>query len=353
MTFDGTNHYDTGVSLFDEDKDFVLAIDYEFISGCESGGVLAQCYQDNGKNGFKMAYDSNIKLTWGTSTNTLTSINDREMLIIRHIKGDRNLYVYNSNLDYNDMSVFELAGTKDTITTSTLTFGAAQPEKDYYENNAIGNIYWAKIWYTDLGDEVCRKLALWTREKLTLEACGFRRYYLSEDGSKRCSFSLLASHLLSRPKAYSNVSSTAGGWDASTLRTYLNDRFYRAIPDSIRGLLKQVDINASAGNDSTEILTSPCYVAIPSAYELDKNMNSSPYYSEGIAISYMTSNAARIRTYDGGDAYSYWTRSANYSATQHYTKYQITVAPTGVVGGSQGGFKYPTEEHGVLVLLSM
>jgi hypothetical protein len=247
----------------------------------------------------------------------------------------------------------ELTRIKDMPVNNTLVFGASHPDADGYENYAIGNIYWSKLWYADLGDEMCRKLATWTRENLTLEACGFKKYYLSEDKSRRCSFSLLASHLLSRPKAYSGASSTAGGWDASTLRSYLNGRFYHAIPDSIRGLLKQVDIKASAGNDSTEILTSPCYVAIPSAYELDKNMNSSPYDSEGTAISYMTSNAARIRTYDGGDAYSYWTRSANYSATQHYTKYQITVAPTGVVGGSQGGFKYPTEEHGVLVLLSM
>ena len=41
--FNGSNYIDTGIQLFDKDKDFVLAIDYEFLSGNKSNAVLEWC----------------------------------------------------------------------------------------------------------------------------------------------------------------------------------------------------------------------------------------------------------------------------------------------------------------------
>ena len=357
MTFDGTNYYDTGVTLFDEDRDFVLAIDYEFLTGCNSDGVLAQCFQNNGDIGFKLYYRSNVQLNWGSSSTDnvssinkkLTSINNREMLIIRHIKGERGIHVYSSNLNYNEIAFFNLTINKDTIANSTIVFGAEQPEKNNYENKAVGNIYWSKIWYADLGDAACRKLASWTRESLTLEACGFRRYYLSEDGSKRCSFSLLASHLLSKTGKYNDTDTSVGGWAASDLNKYLNSRLYQAIPDNIRGLIKKVDIKSSIGNDSTDISTSQCYVAIPSIYELVSSMNSNPYTSEGTWISFLTDNPSRIRTYAGGGAGEYWTRSPHYNEANHYPRYIYSITNT----GAHNGFNNANKTYGILVLLSI
>ena len=344
--FTGSNYLDTGIALFDEDKDFVLAIDYEFLDGNSINSVLAQCFQSNGSNGFKLWYNSGVRFTWGTSYKNIASANKREMVIIRHQKGNNDLTIYNSNLDSDIISVEELTRTKTTTGTNTLVFGCARADDGIYENFAIGNINWCKVWYKDLGDAVCQNLAMWTHEKITLEACGFRKYYLSDNSSKRCSFSLLASHLLDRNKKWNNIDSgnTSGGFGSSTLNTSLNNRLYNAIPNQIRSLIKQVKVPYSLGNKSTEVETSDCYITIPSCIEVDSTMTNEPYINEGSAISYMTDNDSRKRAYNNGKVGSYWLRSPNAS----YANYVYQVNDSGKLYG----FSTPSYDAGVLIEIS-
>ncbi len=340
--FDGTNYKDTGIQLFDEDKDFVLAIDYEFLSGNASNDVLVQCFQSNGTNGFKLWYSgasdfTGAKFTWGTSSDNVVAINKREIIVIRHKKGDNNLTIYKSNMDGNSILNAELTRNKSTIGTGTLVFGSARADDGIYENHAIGNIYWAKVWFADLGDSVCQDLAMWTHESITLEACGFRKYYLSDNTSKRCSFSLLASHLLGRTKKWNPTSTNTGGWASSTLNTSLNTRLYNAMPIQIKQLLKRVIVKSNDGldNDSAphyqEVTDSNCYITVPALIEVDSSKTTEPYNSEGIAISYMSNNTARKRAFDGGDYYAYWTRSPNVA----YPNYVWSVDANGAVQGIQ------------------
>jgi len=325
-SFDGTNYIDTGIQLFDVDKDFVLAMDYEFLSGNTANAVLAQCFQANGTNGFKLWYSNGARLTWGTSYDNVVEVNKREILVVRHKKGDNNLYIYKSNLDGDEVLTVELTRTKTTIGTSTLVFGCAKADDGYYENHAIGNINWAKVWYADLGDDVCKDLAIWTHEFITLEACGFRKYYLSDNTSKRCSFSLLASHLLGRTKMWNATNINDGGWAASTLNKSLNTRLYNAMPTQIRALMKQVIVYSNDGLENTavtpttyykEVTPSNCYITIPALIEVDPTQTSEPYNSEGISISYLSTNESRKRTFDNGDYNAYWLRSPN-AAYAHY-----------------------------------
>jgi hypothetical protein len=314
--FNGSNYVDTGVQLFEEDKDFVLAIDYEFLSGNRANAVLAQCFQANGTNGFKLWYSNandftGAKLTWGTTSDNVVAVNKREIIVIRHKKGDKNLTIYKSNLDGNSVVSTELTRTKSTIGNGTLVFGSARADDGIYENHAIGNVHWAKVWYADLGDDVCKDLAMWTHEAITLEACGFRKYYLSDNASKRCSFSLLASHLLGRTKRWNASNSNAGGWASSELNRSLNTRLYNAMPTQIRELLKKVIIYSSVGQMSTELSYSNCYITIPALIEVDPTQTSEPYNSEGTSVSFMTTNTSRKRAFDGGDYNAYWTRSPN------------------------------------------
>ena len=323
--FTGSNYVDTGIQLFDEDKDFVLAIDYEFLSGNVSNAVLAQCFQSNGSNGFKLWYSSasgsnGVNLTWGTTSNNVVGINKREIIVIRHRKGNNNLTIYKSNLDGDEVSTVDLARTKSTIGNSTLVFGCAKADDGYYENHAIGNINWAKVWFADLGDDVCKDLAMWTHESITLEACGFRKYYLTENTSKRCSFSLLASHLLGRTKRWNATNTNDGGWAESELNKSLNTRLYSAMPTQIKLLMKQVIVYSNDGitNTSvtpnqyyTEVTPSNCYITIPAIIEVDSSQTSEPYNSEGTSISYMNTNDSRKRAFDGDDYAEYWLRSPN------------------------------------------
>ena len=345
MVFDGSNHYDSGIQLFDEDKDFTLAIDYEFASGNTLNKVLAQCFQANGSNGFKLSMGTSMaKVTWGTSSSDLVLQGKREMLIIRHKKGDNNLIVYNSNLDAEEIITIQLDRNVETIGSGTLVFGAARADDGIYENNAKGTIFWSKVWYKDLGEEVCKDLAMWVHEKVEFEACGFRRYYLSENASKRCSFSLLASHLLDRNKAWNTTSANSGGWAQSALNASLNSRLYKAIPTQIRSLIKQCRIPASIGDKSMEVVTSDCYITIPSVIEVDPTMTMDPYVNEGEAISFMTTNNERIRKYSDGTIGSYWTRSANSS----YTNYVYRVDEEGKLYGYSTAYN----EYGILIEIS-
>ncbi len=314
--FNGSKYIDTGIQLFDEDKDFVLAIDYEFLSGNTSNAVLAQCFQANGTNGFKLWYSAandftGAKLTWGTASDNVVAVGKREVIVIRHKKGDNNLYIYKSNMDGNAILSVELSRTKSTIGSGTLVFGSARADDGIYENYAIGNINWAKVWFADLGDDVCKDLAMWTHESITLEACGFRKYYLSDNTSKRCSFSLLASHLLGRTKRWNASNVNIGGWANSELNTALNTRLYNAMPTQIRELLKKVIVYSSVGQMSSELSSSDCYITIPALIEVDPTQTSEPYNSEGTSISYLSTNDSRKRAFDGGDYNAYWLRTPN------------------------------------------
>ena len=313
--FNGSNYIDTGIQLFNEDKDFVLAIDYEFAEAT-ANAVLAQCYQGNGSVGFKLQYNNGVQLKWGSSASDIASVNKREMVIIRHKKGDTNLTVYSSNLDGAEVTVSSLA-SKGFTSTTTLVFGCEKQTSTIFANYASGNIHWAKIWYKDLGEDICKNLALWTHESIELEACGFNKYYLANNPDNMCSFSLLASHLLDRTKKWNSTATNDGGWAECELNKALNTRLYNAMPTQIKALLKQVIVGSNDGIPSdengfyTEVTYSNCYIAIPALIEIDSSQTSEPYNSEGTAISYFPTNDSRKRAFDGGDYAAYWLRSPN------------------------------------------
>lgn len=342
MSFDGTNYYDTNIQLFDIDKDFVLAIDYRLTSNV-ANSVLAQCYQGSGTIGFKLQYNNGVQLKWGANTTDLTSVNEREMVVIRHRKGDTNLYIYNSNLGKDSVEIVSLA-SKEFTTTSTLVFGCEKQTSTIFTNYATGEIYWAKLWYADLGEEACKQLAIWTHESITLEACGFNRYYLSDNPDGMCNFSMLASHLLERTRTWNDSNTNVGGWAESKLNAYLNSRFYEAIPTQIKLLLKQVRIGSSVGNKSNDITWSDCYVAIPSVKEVDSTRNQEPYNSEGLSISYLTTSDTRKRSMPNGDYEKYWLRSPSTSFANYIWRVETS--------GSTESITNATEVLGILILLS-
>lgn len=344
--FAGKNYVDTGIKLFDTDKDFVLAIDYKFLNGTPEKSVIAQCFQSNGSNGFKLWSNGGIKTSWGTSSTSTGSIGNRDMVVLRHKKGDNNIYVYYSNLNGGEPDIIKLERTKSTIIDSTLVFGCSKADDGAYENYAVGNVYWSKIWYEDLGDAVCKKLAGWTHENIALEVCSFKKYYLSNEPSKRCTFSLLAKHLLDRKRVFNENGSNVGGWTSSDLNSFLNTRFYEALPVKIKLLIKQVTVNSSIGNGSKELSASQCYVSIPAAIELSNSyeVSGEPFVNEGEIISYMTSNDARKRAAVDGDYTPYWTRSQNVS----YTNYIYTVNEQ----GDLYGFNTAGTQNGVLIEIS-
>lgn len=347
--FNGENYIDTNIALFEEDRDFVLAIDYKMSSNTNSLCVLAQCFQFNGSNGFKLWNNNGSKITYGTSSESVGSMNSRDMIVLRHVKGEQGIHIYHSNISINSDTekYIEIDRNKDTIGTSTLVFGCSKADDGAYENFAVGEIHWAKVWFSDIGDSACRNIAIWSHEKFHMEMTGFKNYYLSDNTGKRCSLTFVASHLADKklPLTLSSVSSNTGGWASTKLNSFMNSRMYKAISPEWRQLIKQVKIPSSAGNKSTEITYSDCYLTIPAVIEVDASKTTEPYIYEGAHIPYITTNETRVRSSIGENNYEYFTRSPNVG----YTTYYYTVSSEGDVYG----YTYPYTSEGVLLELSI
>ena len=362
-TFSGTNYLDTGITLFDEDRDFVLALDYTISSNNESAGTFMQCFQSSGSNGFKLGYDGGSpEFIWGSSAAIRPSyVDNREVLVIRHKKGDNNLYVYVSNLDSTEFTLHTI--NKASITQSdaaTLVFGAAKMDSGRIANYCMGDIYWCKIWYQDLGEKTCEQLVGWTHEEITLGVSGFYRYPLYDDRSKETMLSLVASHLLDRKMRYNTTNTNAGGWAESDLNEILNTRFYNAVPVQIKLLLKKMCVLSTIGQTSSTVSESGCYINIPSVYDVDTNEASykNELYSGASTIQSMSTQQSRRREFrygfdnDNVDAYeSYWLRSPNTA----YTSYVWSVNEnyqTDTNKGTTSGFNTANTSHGVLIEIS-
>lgn len=319
--FTGAQHIDTGISLFEEDRDFTIAIDFEMLGGNTTNAVLMQCYQDNGSNGFKLRYSPSYagsQVIWGSSgiSANISKNNVREVLVIRHTKGTNHITLYNSNIhnitsDDVNITTMQLDRGYATEGTGTLVIGSSKSDDGRFENHCIANVYWCKIWFHDLGERACTDLAMWTHEDVTLEVCGFRNYYLADSSNKKSSFTMLAAHALDVDRKWNATNTNVGGWANSSLKALLNKRLYNAFPPKIRQMIQQVRIPANLGSGTSEVITSNDYVTLPALIEVLPTATTWPYVDEGIAIPHMVSNSARLRTHRNGVATSYWTRSAN------------------------------------------
>ena len=270
--FTGNNYVDTNLSLLSEDKSFVLAVDYMFATGNTNGSTLMQCYKSDGSLGFKLWTNNQPQLNWNTSSAVATTFGKRDILVIRHIAGEKELHVYKGNLSEETIDYSTLTSNKSSIANSTLVFGCSKADDGVYENYAKGTVYWAKLWNADLGDETCKNLAAWIHESIDLEMFAFKRFYLGDNSGSRSSMSFISSHSLSNQMTLHSKSSNSGGWANMDLNKFLNGRFYNAIPVQWRQLLKQVKIQSTIGEKSLETSTSNCYVAIPAVIEVEGAM---------------------------------------------------------------------------------
>jgi len=310
------DYLDTGIKLFDEDKSFVLAVDFEFGSTTE-GGVLVSCAI--GDTGFRLQYNGGGKVSFGgTQTPLVSSTLTREMLVIRKRKGDTNLYVYASNKTGSKQFYNRITRTLPTEHNSTLAFGCAWDSNDQYAANlTAGTIHWAKIWMDDLGDEQCKTLAAWPKETLTVQAAGsedyiFRMFTKTGTGNySACCF--LLKNLMNLRRGMNSTNVNQGGWAATAMREWLNTRVLKALPLQWQAILQKVDVKSTIGNlSTTEFATSQDYLWLPCCKEVRFSVSSAGYSNEGNGtFNLFTDNASRIKYLDNGNgaACSWWLRS--------------------------------------------
>ena len=346
--FDGTNYIDTGLKIMEKDRDFTIAIDFEFDSGNSVNSTLAQCFQGDGSNGFRLWYSQEPRFSWNTDSITPSAGTNREIIVFRHEAGSQKLYVYNSNMTGKEVSSTTLNAIRIPEHSSTLVFGCSKADDGAYENFAKGTIHWAKVWYADLGEEQCMDIAAWIHEIIPMEVAKFKGYYLSDVASKRANITFVASNLLGTEKPYNNKSTNAGGWAESSLNTWLNTRLLKAISPLWKALIKPVKVYSSIGNKSNDTSVSNCRFYVPSLYEVDPTATSEPYISETNApIAYFTDDDTRKKANSSipAEYKSYWTRSPNASVAN----WLYTVNES----GATYGFSYPGQNSGILLMFSI
>ena len=276
--------------------------------------LLVSCFEEDGSEGFRLRYNGSPDIQWGDVSQKFGSGQYRDIVVIRHRKGEDKLYVYASNSTSStfDTSTIraEITRTRSTTTDQIITFGAIRFKADGgHDDYGHGHIHWCKIWYEDLGDTNAKQLASWYREPIRMEYYGNALYRLAGGTSQKSNASFICNHLLAARGQKMNTSNTnAGGWDASLMRTYLDTRFRPALPTVWQSMLKKVKISASAGSQSTEILISEDYIYLPCIKAMN-NTSDSIYPSEGDYISWYTSNPLRVkfRGYKIPDGASYYT----------------------------------------------
>lgn len=346
--FDGTNYIDTGLKIMEKDRDFTIAIDFEFDSGNSVNSTLAQCFQGDGSNGFRLWYSQEPRFSWNTDSIAPSAGTNREIIVFRHEAGSQKLYVYNSNMTGKEVSSTTLNAIRIPEHSSTLVFGCSKADDGAYENFAKGTIHWAKVWYADLGEEQCMDIAAWIHEIIPMEVAKFKGYYLSDVASKRANITFVASNLLGTEKPYNNKSTNAGGWAESSLNTWLNTRLLKAISPLWKALIKPVKVYSSIGNKSNDTSVSNCRFYVPSLYEVDPTATSEPYISETNApIAYFTDDDTRKKANSSipAEYKSYWTRSPN--ATVANWLYTVNES------GATYGFSYPGQNSGILLMFSI
>lgn len=360
-TFSGTisDYYDTGISLFDEDRSFVLAVDYEFLSGNNNGATLMQCFNQGTSDGFKLHYNqSQPSITWcNSSAVQCASGYNREMIVIRHKAGEKGAYVYTSNLSGDEVGFidFSESGIRIPSTTSdaTLIFGCNKiiSETIEYGNAAKGKVHWAKVWYDDLGEYMCKELASYIHEEVKTNLCGFRRYYLAGSTVTRPPFSFLASRTLYSKRSMNGTGTgnNTGGWAAMELNSWLNTRFYNGLPLGMKQLIKKVTVYSTAGNLSTELSSSDGYIYIPAVADVNSSANSTLMseieQTNATTITYMGNKADRVRIDHTDTAVDYWTRSPNLTNKSYFQ----FVEADGDVGTVKGMY----ENLGVVIMFSI
>lgn len=298
LILDGTNIVDTGIKLFDEDKSFTLAIDFNYDDYSTQSATLVSCFDTDGYDGFELYYNDGVQIRWSTVNSMVGYQNYRNVVVIRHIKGENSIYVYsfdnsNSTAYSADIAASIIDRSKTTQTQANLVFGGRKLWLDSsVANYAVGKIHYAKIWYADLGSDECMKLVSWPRETHRFELYGTKKYILS-DGSGYCAASFIMNDLLERTKAM-GVPNTSG-WELTLMRTFCNGKLYNGFPNIWRQLIKQVRITTSKGYGSTEIVTTNDYVYIPAYVSVATSCSSDILLLEDTHIPWCTAMSIRIK----------------------------------------------------------
>ena len=305
LYLNGNTFRDTGIQLFSENAPtFTLAIDYEF-ADTTTESTLVACFNGSGFEGFRICARSDTPtLIWGDKSNTVGNYGTkRGIVVLMHMKGSKNLYVVSNNMGSNSygLSEFEveLTRTQETNTTSTLVFGGASSSNGVIAYPGRGTIYWCKIWYANLGKNVIKQLANWSRETWRMKYAGANRYYPTENTGFPVSATFIAESPLSNQFSFTTTSgANSAGWDETESFKFVNTRCFDALPYEWQQIVKQVNlpITKFATTYTPTTTNVPAKIYLPAVIDINASMADSTfqYSHEGTTIPWFTENVDRL-----------------------------------------------------------
>lgn len=366
------------IKLFDEDKDFTIAIDFtpgyndtgtvcNYLSCGSSGSQKVGLFITQAQNSSaKIEYTQNSGIDVNPSSHIPTKAQlYREICVIRHKKGDNNLYIYRNNR--YSMDPISVITRLDASNVTSTIYGQNHPlilggrVASAVNNNITniptnGTIHYAKLWFEDLGEEECKKCCSWIYTKLNFDFCGKNRYYTTNNLETNASF--ICQDLLDElyPMFTSQLSHEAlmerinddssdiinkpltGGWGITDLKQWMNEKLLVGFSLHWQQIMQESIVNSMRGGTSEDgilagsaanapalrqsIRESKNYLYLPSLAEVNSSLNkvitgddskTTPEFRNELTIelnsssypqfggSDTTSNSNRIK-YVGGDS---------------------------------------------------
>lgn len=136
------------------------------------------------------------------------------------------------------------------------------------------------------------------------------------DGSGKAGITFSLGECLPTTRSMNSTATSAGGWEASGMRSYLNDTVLDQMPTDLLAVIKSVNKLSNAGALSSAIVTTADELFLFSEIECF-GTNSYSYAGEGTQYDYFTSNTVRIRKV-GTSANFWWLRGSNKSTSSYF-----------------------------------
>lgn len=299
LVMDGATYVDTGVKLLEDgiEKAWTLVVDVTF-TGTASNATAVCCMQDDGFLGFKIKYINNgLTIQWGTNSYGTNSRTYREIAVIRHESGSRNVKVYTSNLNDLVIGYSELTKLVETECNATIVLGASKGDDGTYSDYATGILHSCRLYHADLGDPICRQIACWPRETYTVEAGTFGSYRLASNAAQKTKIDFIFASLLEREYKINIDNYNAGGFGNSMMHQFLNTRLFAAFSTCWRYIVEECTINCLQYVDGTnhDFSQTQAKIWLPSRVEMFGG-TTEPYVYEGAdPIPFFTDDVSRVK----------------------------------------------------------
>lgn len=294
---DGATAIDTKVKLLEEDTAWTIAVDVQFES-MTLDQTMVHCYTDDGAMGFAVKYNGGPSIQWGTNKHDTNAMMYREMLVLRHEAGSRDLTAYSSNAYTDEVKVSVLTKTIDTYTDVPIVIGAQRNADGTYTNYATGRLNVCRLYKDDLGDAICRQIASWPREEYFFEAyfdendLSHGTYKLTDSTDTYTSVDFICASLLERTHQMNTTNTNEGGYRESEMFKWIEARFLPALPSEWRAMIKKCKVPCALNNNSIDQVDAS--IRLPSYLELQA-VTTTPYMYEGQHIPFFTDNTSRVK----------------------------------------------------------